>query len=278
MSYFRHMRPLMLGAFVFAGSASAATAAIPAVPDQPPACVRFLRPTSTADEKLGAAPMTYANGMPIGMNPDNSIKFYRGCAPFRYNSRVKPYGFATGQTNTVRFNLKSQTHGALREPIVNGRLSPSQRLLVKRFLGRYVASDNALWSGVAGQVLVRLKTHGRLAMTSTMDITGSDCHAVIGPARRLRAFPAIGADAAVDVQFILRKGNCPWISGRYVTLHYNRALTGADIYQVEVSLRSAERGQEGEGTQTWDLNKLQPAVTTPAVLSSFARRPTPRLD
>jgi hypothetical protein len=123
-----------------------------------------------------------------------------------------------------------------------------------------------LWSPVAGQVLVTLKANGRLAMSSTMDITGSDCRASIGPAEWLRAFPTLGPYTFVEVRFKLNKGNCPWIAGRYVTLHYNRALTGADIYQVEVTLRRAHwafRGRK-KGTKTWDLTKLLPASGSPS--------------
>jgi hypothetical protein len=157
--------------------------------------------------------------------------------------------------------------GFISEPIVDGRLSPSQRPFVKEFLGHYGATDDALWSPVAGQVLVTLKADGRLAISSTMDITGSHCRASIGPAEWLRAFPDVGSLTLVEVRFKLNKGNCTWIVGRYVTLHYNRALTGADIYQVDVVLRRgrwAFRGRKGKGTQTWDLIKLPPARAIPS--------------
>ena len=263
MSDRRHILKLMLGLLVLTGSSPAAITATQATSNRHPSCVRFLRPTFAGTEPLRAVPMIYTNGVPIRMIPDNS-PLYSDCAPGKYGYMVQPYGVPIAWADTLRVNLESRTNRAVNESIVNGRLSPSQRRFVERFLGRYNASDDAFWSAVAGQVVVTLKSDGRLMMTSSMDITGSDCQALIGPARRLRAFPTLGAEASVDVQFKLHKGNCSRISGRYVTLHYNRALTGADIYQIEVILhRDYWRGQERNETQTWNLSKLQPTISTP---------------
>ena len=100
---------LALSLLVLTGAVPAAMAASPA-DSQQTARVWFLRPSSgAATEVLGATPMIYANGAPVGTITANAA-FYRDFAPGTYSFTVQPYGFPTGHTDKVQLSPGSQTY------------------------------------------------------------------------------------------------------------------------------------------------------------------------
>src|SRR4051812_13177557 len=98
-NYRRHSRPFLLAFPLLIVSTPAVLAAAMdvglAMPNSAVARVWFLRPTSSADGNVwGAAPLIYANGVPVAAIPPDAA-FYRDVAPGTYRFAVEPYGVPT---------------------------------------------------------------------------------------------------------------------------------------------------------------------------------------
>lgn len=113
MLKFRHLKPMLLGLVVLAGSVPAAMAAAPdasiAAPSPGTAGVWFLRPSSPSSDMYGADPEIYANGAPVAAIPA-AAKFYRTFAPGTYRFTVQDYGLPNTAGDTVQLAPGSQTY------------------------------------------------------------------------------------------------------------------------------------------------------------------------
>ena len=110
MSSYCRLGLLALSLLVLSGAVPGAMAAAPADASQRTARVWFLRPSSgAATEVLGATPMIYANGAPVGTITANAA-YYRDFAPGTYSFTVQPYGFPTGHADKVQLSPGSQTY------------------------------------------------------------------------------------------------------------------------------------------------------------------------
>jgi hypothetical protein len=91
-----HLKSIILGVLVLAGSVPAAVAAMPTAPVTTPiegaSRIWFLRPAGSADPLVwGASPTIYANGEPIATIPPNSSS-YLDLPAGTYSFIVQPYG------------------------------------------------------------------------------------------------------------------------------------------------------------------------------------------
>jgi hypothetical protein len=113
MFNFAHLKPVLLGLVILAGSISAAAAAVPhaslAAPNAGTARVWFMRPGTPDDHFYGADPEIYANGTPVGSIPHDS-RFYRDFAPGTYRFTVQSYGLPNDEADTVQLAHGSVTY------------------------------------------------------------------------------------------------------------------------------------------------------------------------
>jgi hypothetical protein len=89
-----------------------AHAAVPEVQTPPPGMARvwFLRPSDSANGNvIGAAPVVFANGTPVGPIPWGA-DFFRDVPAGAYRFTVQPYGLPTGDADTVQLAAGSQTY------------------------------------------------------------------------------------------------------------------------------------------------------------------------
>jgi hypothetical protein len=68
-----------------------------------------MRPTSDIIYNVGADPMIYANGTPVGEMAANT-DFFRDLRPGTYSFGVQPYGTPTGQSLTLQLAAGTQTY------------------------------------------------------------------------------------------------------------------------------------------------------------------------
>ena len=102
------MSTVMLAGFVPHARAAAATVQIPPV-EPYMARVWFMRPTVDSIYNVGADPIIYANGKPVGEIAANTDFFY-DFRPGTYKFSVQPYGDPTGQSLTLQLTAETQTY------------------------------------------------------------------------------------------------------------------------------------------------------------------------
>ena len=108
----RLLLPMLLGLVALAPLPPAATAApetAQVAQSAGAARVWFLRPSGANSYALGAAPLIYANGVPVANIPSNS-GFYRDFAPGTYRFTVQPYGSPNRKADTVQLAPGTQTY------------------------------------------------------------------------------------------------------------------------------------------------------------------------
>ena len=107
MFNFPHLKPVLLGFVILAGSVAPGMAAAPqaslVAPSPGTARVWFLRAGQPDGRNFfyGAVPEIYANGTPVGSIPHTS-RFYRDFAPGTYRFPVQSYGLPNDQADTVQ--------------------------------------------------------------------------------------------------------------------------------------------------------------------------------
>jgi hypothetical protein len=107
-----------------------------------------------------------------------------------------------------------------------------------------------------GQRIDVIQAGNTLAIRTHADLSGD-------PACGTRVSPALGqyvANSAAEVHFQLSKGSCPNMDGA-LTLHYNRALTGVDVFLIDVvihrnSMPSNVHNITNGRSIRWSLTKL----------------------
>jgi hypothetical protein len=113
MRKYRLLLPILLGLIALPASTPVALAAFQdahvAAPNPGMARVWFLRPAGANSYALGAAPMIYANGIPVADIPANAA-FYRDFAPGAYRLTVQPYGSPNKKADTVPLAPGTQTY------------------------------------------------------------------------------------------------------------------------------------------------------------------------
>ncbi len=113
MRNYRLIAPMLLSVGLIALPAllPEAHAALPEVQNPAPGMARgwFLRPSSLTESSLGADPMLFANGAPVGALPAGS-EFFHDFPAGTYRFTVQPYGPPTGQADTVQLAAGTQTY------------------------------------------------------------------------------------------------------------------------------------------------------------------------
>jgi hypothetical protein len=88
---------------------SPAAAAPEAAPAPGTARVWFLRTAAWGGISIGASPMIYADGQPVGALGESSA-FYRDFPPGTHRFAVDPYGLPTGDVRTVELQPGTTTY------------------------------------------------------------------------------------------------------------------------------------------------------------------------
>jgi hypothetical protein len=113
MRKYRLLLPILLGLIALPASMPVALAAFQdahvTAPKPGMARVWFLRPAGANSYALGAAPMIYANAIPVADIPANAA-FYRDFAPGAYRFTVQPYGSPNKKADTVQLAPGTQTY------------------------------------------------------------------------------------------------------------------------------------------------------------------------
>jgi len=113
MRKYRLLLPILLGLIALPASMPVALAAFQdahvTAPNPGMARVWFLRPAGANSYALGAAPMIYANAIPVADIPANAA-FYRDFAPGAYRFTVQPYGSPNKKADTVQLAPGTQTY------------------------------------------------------------------------------------------------------------------------------------------------------------------------
>ena len=107
-----------------------------------------------------------------------------------------------------------------------------------------------------GQRIDVVPAGNTVALRTNADLSGD-------PACGTRVSRALGqyvSNSAAEVQFQLSKGSCSNLDGA-VTLHYNRAFTGVDVYLIDVVIRRNSvpmnpRNVQNGRSLRWSLTKL----------------------
>lgn len=128
--------------------------------------------------------------------------------------------------------------------LFDGKVSEEQMPFVEIFLGQFSVRDNSLFSSDVGTVEISMDDENRINLKSSMEITGQKCQSQVENAVELNYNPNAGVDTPVEIQFIINRRDCT-VAGNTLTLHYNQALTGKDIYQIRILVKKASRSRPG---------------------------------
>jgi hypothetical protein len=119
-----------------------------------------------------------------------------------------------------------------------------------KLVGTFVSDD--------GYRFVVTPAGNALALRTNAELTRyPECHTKIGKATGVYTFPEDPEFGEVFYQ--LSRDYCPYLDGK-VTLHHNRALTGVDVYLIDVQIRPRStvpgQGPNDEITMRWSLTKI----------------------
>lgn len=131
--------------------------------------------------------------------------------------------------------------------------APAQAALppdLAKLVGTYVSEGHRFVVTPAGNTLA-LRTDAELTKES-------GCHTRVGPATGQYYDPRF--PGAAEVYYQLDRENCPGVDGA-VTLHYNRAFTGVDVFLIDVMIQRNSVPMNPHGITNgrsvrWSLTKV----------------------